>query len=244
MDPDSRVRREAWILIIAGLFMSAAQSLSSVALPIVLLEHGSGAGGVGTVLALMNLAGMAELLVVGAYADRGWIRFFLIFFPFTSLIGVIPFLTPRTSLLWLGIGTVVGGFGGGAGATSGGTGPYQPAEYGWIAYRYPPSMRNTMVSRFSARDVGGVFLAGLLALVSKPISISVGFGSSPADQGKTLMAMVALTACVPTVLGCFIREPEHREAVPQPAQHGWAQRLSLLTTWLVLRFHASAGELA
>ncbi|MGD0554909.1 MAG: MFS transporter [Streptosporangiaceae bacterium] len=194
MELDSRVRREAWILIIAGLFMSASQSLSSVALPIVLLEHGSGAGGVGTVLALMNLAGMAELLVVGAYADRGWIRFFLIFFPFTSLLGVIPFLTPRTSLLWLGIGTVVGGFGGGAGATS--------------------------------------------------------------------------------VLGFFIREPEHREAAPQPAQHGWTQRLShlqipkksrwlllrlsitnglnglatgtygmFLTTWLVLRFHASVGEL-
>jgi hypothetical protein len=77
MELDSRVRREAWILIIAGLFMSASQSLSSVALPIVLLEHGSGAGGVGTVLALMNLrpageqSGLLRLLRPQAAAGRG-----------------------------------------------------------------------------------------------------------------------------------------------------------------------------
>jgi predicted MFS family arabinose efflux permease len=278
---DATVRREAWILIVAGLFMSASQSLSSVALPIVLLQHGSGAGGVGTVLALMNLAGMAELLVVGAYADRGWIRFFLIFFPATSLVGVIPFLTPTASLAWLAAGTVVGGFGGGSGATSGGTGPYQPAEYGWIAHHYPARLRNTMVSRFSARDVCGVFLAGLLALASAPVSASIGFGPSPAQQGKTLMAIVAITACVPVALGFFIREPGPREStgpsrlVPGPSGPlTWSRRLTsllipeksrwlllrlsitnglnglatgtygmFLTTWLVLRFHASAGQL-
>lgn len=114
---------------------------------------GPGAGGVGAVLALMNLAGMAELLVVGAYADRGWIRFFLIFFPFTSLIGVIRSSHRGRPCCGWGSARWWAASAAGRARHRAGRGPYQSAEYGWIAYCYPPSMRNTMVSRFSARDV-------------------------------------------------------------------------------------------
>jgi hypothetical protein len=105
---------------------------------------------------------------------------------------------------------VVGGFGGGAGATSGGTGAVPVGRVRLDRLLLP--------AEHAKHDGQPVQCPGrrLLALVSKRISVSVGFGSSPADQGKTLMAMVALTACVPTALGFFIREPEHREAVPQP----------------------------
>jgi MFS family permease len=197
------------VLLIAGFFMSASQSLSSIAVPITLLQAGAGAAGVGTVMALMNLAGMIELLVVGAYADRGLLRFFLIAFPFTSLIGVVPFFL-SSSVLLLGAGTVIGGFGGGSGTTSGGTGPYQPAEYGWIAHNYPATARNRLVSSFSARDVAGVILASAVTLVSAPLAHLAGFGRSESGQARLLMLLVAVFAAVPTVLGCFVRAPNRR----------------------------------
>jgi predicted MFS family arabinose efflux permease len=188
--------------------MSTSQSLSSVAMPVALIQAGTSAGAVGTVLALGTIVGLIEIVLVGAYADRGYFRVFLVVLPLTSVLGIAPFMASCGPVL-LGVGTIFAGYGGGSGANSGGTGPYEPAEYGWLAHRYGPGSRNRLVSRFSATSVAGVVIASLIALLAPHLSSLCGFGSSQADQARFLMLLVGLFAVIPTAIGGMIVEP-HR----------------------------------
>jgi MFS family permease len=195
-------------LLLAGrFFMSTSQSLSSVAMPVALIQVGASTGLVGTILALSTVVGLIETVLVGAYADRGHFRVFLVLLPLTSVLGMAPFLAYCGPLL-LGVGTIFAGYGGGTGANSGGTGPYQPAEYGWLAHRYGHASRNRLVSRFSATSVAGVVLASLAALLAPQLSGLCGFGDSQAGQARFLMLLVGLFAVIPTVVGAMIGEPE------------------------------------
>jgi MFS family permease len=208
-----RVRRDTRLLVISGFFMSASQSLSSIAVPVALIHAGSGIRGVGSAMALMSLLAVMQTVLVGAYADRGFLRVFLIAFPLTSVLGIVPFLSTPGSALILTLGTVFGGFGGGSGANSGGTGPYQPAEYGWIARNYPAQRRNRLISSFSARSIAGVVLASAIALEAEPLARLSGFGGSDADQARFLMVLVGALALVPTIGGLLVHEPPR---LPKP----------------------------
>ena len=190
--------------------MSAAQSLSSIAAPTALLHSGANVRTVGTAMALMSLVAMFQMMFVGGYADRGYLRLFLIAFPMTTVLGIVPFLTvPRTSFL-LALGVIFGGLGGGAGANSGGTGPYQPAEYAWIARNYPTERRNRLISGFSARAVAGVVFASGIAVASPSLSKLAGFGASVDAQTRLLVWLVGGFALVAAILGAFVKTAERK----------------------------------
>jgi MFS family permease len=188
--------------------MSAAQALTSVALPLALIHNGFGTSGIGTVLSVMVLVGLIEMIVVGGFADRGYLRVFLVFFPLTSVLCAAPFIL-RASSVWLAVAAVIGGYGGGQGATSGGTGPYQPAEYAWIGRNYSDLDRNRLVGIFSAVSVGGVVLGSLFAIAAAPLARTLHFGVGAANQARVLILMVGVLAVVPTVIGFFVKEPPH-----------------------------------
>lgn len=207
-----RTIRDTRLMLVGRFFMSTSQSLSSVAMPVALIQAGASTGLVGTMLALSTVVGLIETVLVGAYADRGYFRIFLVLLPLTSVLGMAPFLAYCGPLL-LGTGTIFAGYGGGTGANSGGTGPYQPAEYGWLAHRYGHASRNLLVSRFSATSVAGVVLASVAALLAPQLSGACGFGTSQAGQARFLMLLVGLFAVIPTVVGGMISEPER---VPPP----------------------------
>lgn len=175
-------------------------------MPVALIQAGARAGTVGTVLALGTVVGLIQTVLVGAYADRGYFRVFLVLFPLTSVLGIAPFLASCGPVL-LGVGTVFAGYGGGNGANSGGTGPYQPAEYGWLARSYGHASRNRLVSQFSASSVAGVVLASIVALAAPQLSSLFRFGTSQADQARFLILVVGVLAVVPTVLGGLVLEP-------------------------------------
>jgi MFS family permease len=202
-----RTIRDTRLLLAGRFFMSTSQSLSSVAMPVALIQAGASTALVGTMLGLSTVVGLIETVLVGAYADRGYFRVFLVLLPLTSVLGIAPFLAYSGPVL-LGIGTVFAGYGGGTGANSGGTGPYQPAEYGWVAHRYGHASRNQLVSRFSATSVAGVVLASVAALLAPRLSSLCGFGISQAGQARFLMLLVGLFAVIPTVVGGMIVEPE------------------------------------
>jgi MFS family permease len=204
---EPRTIRDTRLLLVGRFFMSTSQSLSGVAMPVALIHAGTSAAGVGTVLALGTIIGLIEIVLVGAYADRGYFRVFLVVLPLTSVLGIAPFMASCGPPL-LGIGTIFAGYGGGSGANSGGTGPYQPAEYGWLAHRYGHGIRNQLVSRFSATSVAGVVLASLIALVAAPLSSLCGFGSSQGGQARLLMLLVGLFAIIPTMVGGMVLEPQ------------------------------------
>jgi MFS family permease len=202
-----RTIRDTRLLLVGRFFMSTSQSLSSVAMPVAMIQAGASTGLVGTMLALSTIVGLIETVLVGAYADRGYFCVFLVVLPLTSVLGIAPFMASCGPLL-LGLGTIFAGYGGGTGANSGGTGPYQPAEYGWLAHRYGHGSRNRLVSRFSATSVAGVVLASLIALLAPDLSGPCGFGSSQAGQARFLMLLVGLLAVIPTVVGGMVLEPE------------------------------------
>jgi MFS family permease len=208
----------AQLLLLGRLFMSASQSLSSVAVPLALISTGMTSVGIGGILAAMIVLGMVEMVIIGAYADRGHLRLLVTLLPSTSVICAIPFLLGANAW-WLGVATVIGGYGGGSGATSGGTGPYQPAEYGWVAHSFSHAMRTRLISVFSATSVAGVLIGGILTLAARPLSDLIGFGPSTSAQAKTLMLFVAILAVVPTVVGLLVTEPVHiRPAAPAPGE--------------------------
>lgn len=207
------IRRDTNLLLSARFFMSASQSLSSVALPLALIHAGFGPSGIGAVLATMILAGLFEMILVGGYADRGHLRVFLVSFPFTSVVCAIPFLTGADPI-WLAVAAVVGGYGGGQGATSGGTGPYQPAEYAWVGRNYPNRDRNRIIGVFSAISVAGVVLGSIFAIEAGQLASLLGLGSGTGDQARAMMLVVAVLAVVPTAIGLIVKEPEHIAAPP------------------------------
>ena len=252
--------------------MSAAQALTSVALPLALIHSGFSASGIGTVLSLMVFLGLIEMTIVGAYSDRGHLRVFLVFFPLTSVLCAAPFIG-RAGSVWLAVAAVIGGYGGGQGATSGGTGPYQPAEYAWIGRNYADADRNRLFGVFSAVSVAGVVLGSLVAILAVPIAEALHFGDSVSDQARALILMVAVLATLPLVIGFFVNEPPHLGVdryVRMRGARAWRDlfipqgsrrvlvRLSIVgalngvaigcfgqfvTVWLILHFHASAATI-
>jgi MFS family permease len=230
------VRRDTALLLTARLFMSASQAVSSVALPLSLIHAGMGPRGIGAVLAAMLLVGAVQMVLVGGYADRGFLRVFLVGFPSTSVLCAVPFLLGAGGL-WLAIAAVAGGYGGGVGASSGGTGPYQPAEYAWIGRNYPDRERNGLVGRFSAVAVAGVVLGSLFTLQAPLVARVLHQGSGRGAEARGLMFVVALLAVVPTVIGLAVREPTHVKA----PDRGGLPRVSRLTSWRALVMPVDSG---
>lgn len=209
---DVAVKRDTRLLLTARFFMSAAQALSSVALPLALVHAGLGTSGIGAVLSVMVLVGLIEMILVGGYADRGYLRVFLVLFPLTSVLCAAPFVL-RAGAVWLSVAAVIGGYGGGQGATSGGTGPYQPAEYAWIGRNYSNADRNRLVGIFSATSVAGVVLGSAFAIEARALAGLLHFGVGAADQARVLILFVGILAVVPTTIGFFVKEPVHLHPV-------------------------------
>lgn len=261
------------LLLISRFFMSSAQSLATIGMPVVLLKAGAGIGLVGTLLAASTATRLVETIVVGMLADRGVFRPFFILFPLATLVGSLSFFLGG-SILAMSVGTVVAGFGGGSGANSGGTGAYKPAEYGWLVRNYADDARNKVVSNFSASSVAGVVLASLVALDSRAISGFLRFGVSSMGQARMLMAAVALLALVPALLGARIhsmpRVPRRAVNPERGALSRWGRAVlpgasrqlmrqlsvigifngiangsfgSFVVLWLVVRFHTGPVEL-
>ena len=237
------MERDAFLLILARVAMSASRALAGVIVPIYLALIGFNALQLGALFTLGAVVSAIISTISGLLSDRVGRKNFLIVVPlFATAAGIVFGVTRSVPLLFAF--AAIGSFGRGAGAGGGMIGPYQPVEQAYLASSVRARYRNALFGRVAfASSLGALIggpLAGIPQLIHGVTGINVLAAYRPAFFLTGALALVAGLLALP------IHDQRPMRPVNVPARKDRRRRLPRLhlrrATWgMLLRLWVTNG---
>ncbi|HLH66442.1 MAG TPA: MFS transporter [Solirubrobacteraceae bacterium] len=182
--------RDAALLLIARVLMSAQRALIGVILPIYLARRGFSAPELGALFSVVALASAALSALVGIGADRVGRRVFVICMPLLSAAAAFAYAFAAAPAA-LFSAAALGSFGRGGGAGGGQIGPYQPAEQALLTGMVQGErMRNRLFGLIASASAAGGLLGSVLAVT--PLTKASGRTVDPATYRPVFLAAALL----------------------------------------------------
>jgi MFS family permease len=229
--------RDAQLLLVARVLMSAQRALVGVFAPIYLARRGLSATEIGVLFSAVALCGAAISAAVGFGADRIGRKPFVVYIPLLSAGAafVFAFVGSKEALF---IAAAIGSFGRGSGAGAGMVGPYQPAEQALLAGLVDDRSRPRLFANIASASAMGGLLGAILA--ATPLTQGAA-GPAGAATYRYAFLVAALLALLPALLALPVRERPRSQGASQPARKRAAGggRLSAPARTLVLRLAAT-----
>jgi MFS family permease len=261
--------RDARLLLLARILMSAQRALVGVVVPIYLARRGFSATELGALFAAVGLAAAAMSALIGAIADRTGRKPFIVAMPLLSgAAGIVfAFLGDPVALF---LAAAAGSFGRGSGAGGGQIGPYQPAEQALLSGLVDGPGRNRLFGFIASASAAGSLVGSLLAVTPLTATgtrhVVDAASYRPAFLAAAALAVLAALCAVPVAER---REPAverevggarrgRRTSPLSPASRRLIRQLwaangvnglavglfaPFITYWFYRRFHAGPSEI-
>jgi MFS family permease len=208
--------RDARLLLLARVLMSAQRALVGVVVPIYLARRGFSATELGALFSVVGLAAALLSTLVGFAADRVGRKPFVVMMPLLSGIAGLVFAAIDQPVA-LFAAAAIGSFGRGSGAGGGQIGPYQPAEQALLAGMVDDRQRNRLFGFIASASAAGGLLGAVLAVTPLSAAATRHVVSAATYRPAFLAALVL--AVLSALCALPVREeraPDAGDAVPDP----------------------------
>jgi MFS family permease len=201
--------RDARLLLLARVLMSAQRALVGVVVPIYLARRGFSATELGALFSVVGLAAALLSTLVGFAADRVGRKPFVVVMPLLSGIAGLVFAAIDQPVA-LFAAAAIGSFGRGSGAGGGQIGPYQPAEQALLAGLVDDRQRNRLFGFIASASAAGGLLGAVLAVTPLSAAATRHVVSAATYRPAFLAALVL------AVLSALCALPVREERTPAP----------------------------